>query len=219
VPVFARTVMSAILVIGMVACASPVVPSPTTPSATVATDPPTALPPSPTVTPRPTPVPSQPNASPAVTVRRYASTAPFLALLLEEIMKRGDAGDCPPGTREGDLEFGVPDEDLRKYLAAAHDVEVMIGPRVWLGTLAGWARSLGSTEVRLPGNPASRYGSIILRVPEGLDIGLPVGTLAAIQLRRLDAPAGVDLPVGAEIWGLSWNVAFVLEHCGKPTPT
>jgi hypothetical protein len=133
-------------------------------------------------------------------------------------MWRGDAGDCP-GTREGDLEFGVAEKDLRKYLAGAHGVEVMIGPRVWLGTLVGWARSLGSTEVRLPANPASRYGSIILRVPKGLDIGLPVGALAAIQLRRLDAPSGVDLPVGAEIWGLSWDVAFVLEHCGKPKPS
>lgn len=133
-------------------------------------------------------------------------------------MTRGEPTDCL-GSREGDLEFGVPEEDLRKYLAGAHGVEVMIGPRVWLGTLVGWARSLGSADVRLPASPTSRYGSIILRVPKDLGIGLEVGQLAAILLRRLDAPPGAELPAGAEIWGLSSNVAFLLARCGKPTPS
>jgi hypothetical protein len=155
-----------------------------------------------------------------VTVRRLGvgSDAPFLALLSDEIMKRGHAGDCP-GTFEGDLQFAVPDEDLRKYLAAANGVEVMIGPRVWLGTLVGWARSLGSSDVRLPGNPASRYGSIILRMPADFTWHLPKGTLAALQLRRIDAPADVKLPTGADLWVIDNSVAFVLDHCGKPTPS
>jgi hypothetical protein len=63
-------------------------------------------------------------------------------------------------------------------------------------------------------NPVSRYAFMILRVPKGLDIALPVGTLAVIELKRLDAPAGVELPAGAEIWGLSWDVAYIQKNCG-----
>jgi len=133
-------------------------------------------------------------------------------------MYRVGPGGCP-GTWESDNEGGVRDEDLRKYLKGAHGVEQLIGPRVWLGTIQGWARALGSTEVVIPSIPAfNRHAFIVLRLPKGFN-ALPEGTLTAIQLRRIGAPEGMLLPVGADLWFLTSNLAFTMEHCGKPKPS
>ena len=205
----ARTVLSAIVAFGVVACASTLVASPT-PPANVATAQPTAVAPSPTLTTSPTASPSEPSASPAVTVRtlgkNWGETFP---LLLEELMYRFGPGGRP-GTWEPALD-GVPrDADLKKYVAGARGVEVKIGPRLWLGTIEGWARSLDSTEIVVPENGGSQNAFIILRVPAKFEFSFPEGTLAAIRFRQVDAPAGVALPAGAELWVMTSSVAFTM---------
>ena len=102
------------------------------------------------------------------------------------------------------------EDRLKDFIANATGVERMIGDRatgevVWLGTLAGAARDLGSVEVVVPGSP-SRLAYIVLRVPEGTDIGAPVGSLAAVEVRRLDVPSGVTVPPGADPWLFTGNL-------------
>lgn len=129
-------------------------------------------------------------------------------LLSNEIGERGD-GNCIK-TREG--ERTIREDDLKGYIAGATGVERMIDVQVWLGTLAGVARSLGSAEVVVPPK-TNRLAWIVARVPAGTDIDAPVGSLAAVEVRRLDAPAGAIVPQGAEIWFFTGNLAASVT-CG-----
>jgi hypothetical protein len=203
VRMLARIVLSAMLGFGLVACASTLVASPTMPSASVATDPATAVPPSPTLMSSPTVSPSLPSASPAVTVRTLGADFNDMEHLLEwEIMVRGDHRNCLKWTGHDGGH-----EDLAKLLAKATGVERMIGQRVWLGTLEGAAKSLGSSEVVVPVHGESRAAWIVIHLPPKVGkwslVGAfegPAGSLAAISLRREDIPDGATVPAGASVW-------------------
>jgi hypothetical protein len=105
VQMLARIVLCAILAFGIVACGRVPTATPSPPLPSAATTPPTMALPSATASP------SQPSASSAVTVRTLPGTAPetLLVLLGELINRLGPAG-CRPGSRESDLEFGIPEE-------------------------------------------------------------------------------------------------------------
>lgn len=193
-----RPAVIVVLSIALAACTAAPGASPSAAPGTVATSP-AAAPSEPgTVEPSLAAVPSESSASPDVTVRTLGqgSTETF-QLLVSEILERGDHGNCVK-TAEG--ERTIREESLKAYLASATGVERLIGPHVWLGSLEGAARSLGSVEVVVPGNRNSRQAYIVLRVPAGTDIDVPAGSLAAIEVSRLDAPAGVSVPPGAELW-------------------
>ena len=151
-----------------------------------------------TIAPSQAPAPSESNSAPSVIVRTLGQgPSDTFALLMSEILERGEYGNCEK-TAEG--ERTTREEDLREYLAGATGVERLIGPHVWLGTLEGLARSVDSGEVVVPSNPDVRVAYLILRVAQGSDFDAPVGSLAAIEVRRLDAPAGTTVPPGTAMW-------------------
>lgn len=187
-----------IAVLALAACAAP--PGPTSP-------PPTAdigVSPSPTILST-GPVPSPSGASSAVLVRKlgqaWSGTFP---LMTSEILERGEPGNCVK-TKESERTIG--EEPLKSYLATAAQTEAAIGGGVWLGTREGLARSLGSSEIVVPGDRTSRHAFIVLRVPEGSDIDAPAGSLAAIGIRRLDPPQGSVIPPGAELWLITGDLS------------
>ena len=129
---------------------------------------------------------------------------------MKEILARGAYGNCVK-TREGGAT--ITEEQLRGYLAGATVAEHMIGDRsvgqrVWVGTLEGVARSFGSTEVVVSMGTNTRSAYIVMQVPEvsDVDIDAPVGSLAAVQILRLDAPQGASVPPGAELWLFTGNL-------------
>ena len=187
---FRGAVSIAILV--MAACAAP--PGPPTSIATIGTSPS----PAPTIASSLAPVPSPSGGSSALIIRTLGQEqSETFPLMTSEILSGGERGNCVK-TKQG--ERTISQERLKSYLAAATGVERLIGESVWLGTLGGAARSLGSTEIVVPGNRTSRLALIVLRVPTGSDIDAPAGSLAAIGIGRLDTPPGANVPHGADLW-------------------
>lgn len=152
--------------------------------------------------------PSEPSASDAVLIRTLGATSSeTFRLLLDEILARGEKTNCGK-TIEG--EAHTREDRIRDFIENATGVERMIGDRstgeiIWLGTLEGYARDLGSVEVVVPEGPR-RFAYAVLRVREGSGIDAPVGSLAGVQLRRIDVPSGASVPQGTDLWLYTGNL-------------